>query len=1386
MRPYSPAFRVLLLASATAIPLAAVHAQAPVSPTTQASTADAIRVLLDQANYWRSKDQPQRADEALGRVLALDPNNPDGLAAQAQAAAERGNQQVAQGALAKLRAVRPDDPRIESIQQVLRAGPMDNGALAEARRLAQAGKPADAVAAYRRAFRGDTPPPSLAAEYYQTLASVEGNWDAAREGLAAQVRTNPQDLRTQLAYAEALTYHEGTRADGVDRLAALSQMPSIRQEARTAWRQALLWSSDDDRTQAQLNAYLQAYPTDPDLDAKKTELTRTIPDVGVKSRLSGYQALEGKQVAEADRDFTAALAFNPNDVDSMAMLALIRKQQGRSAEAQRLIDKAISLAPDRKDEFLTAVGGNGPANGGGDNGESARQIRRDYADVAALTKRGEYAAAEAKLRQLMGSKPNAGNYLQLGDIQARAGHLAPAEASFRAALRAAPKNKGAMIGLAGVLQREGKSDEAQKLFAAAGVRPGSGGQGGQSSAQVLLDRAKANPDPEARIAQLRAAVAADASSPWIRLELARALLAQNKPADARQVMTPVIDAPRPTVDQLRAGIYYADNAQDYPLVTSLVSRLPINARTPDMRSVAIQADVAVDLASAKAQGDTASMERRMIALASKPDPSGARAVAFAQQLLKVGDKAGAREVIRTSLNASRPPSAEQRIAYGGMLIAAGYPGDAKLVTAGLQQDRLTPLEQTNLTGVRDNAAVFSSDQLAAKGAAADAYDELAPRLAANPDNPDLNMALARLYEARRQPAKAVAITEDLLKRNPSSLNVRVAVIGAALAAGNTSRAAEVAAQTRQDFSDEPQAWMASAQVARAQGRNGVALSNLRTARTLREKQLDSSSSSDASDVMPDGWLSGRQYALNVPGDVANDASPMPAQAVAQAQAEPVTREYERYAQYLPPTPLDGSGPASAGAPADLAGSALLRPSSPGSQLSPASSPLPPPATPVAASQSVPNDTAPSLLPEATSPVLANPFRSSSSPTQDEPDATAGGLLGLRGTTAAKQPADPLTQDIDRSIEQVSSDVAPRVDTEVLLRGRSGDEGLGKLFDLEAPLEASFSPAGYGRLKVQVTPTALFAGSISASNEPIFGSNPLAPSGTTFVKSKAQNAYGSGLDVGYAYDFVTADIGSSPLGFREERVLGGIEFTPRITNDLSLRVTGERRSVTDSLLSFAGQRDPLTGQSWGGVTRNRGHLQLEGSVGAVSYYAGAGGGVYEGTDVKSNTEVEAGAGFSLPVWTTATQEVRVGTDLVYFGFDKNLGNFTIGNGGYFSPQQFFAALFPINYKQQLTPDLSYAVGGSVGVQTFRAKSQLVFPDDPARQSALNLLATTNTGVTTRFAGFKDTGVAGGAHANIDYRLTDNLHVGAQAGFDRSGNFTEGTGLVYARYVFNDPL
>ena len=197
----------------------------------------------------------------------------------------------------------------------------------------------------------------------------------------------------------------------------------------------------------------------------------------------------------------------------------------------------------------------------------------------------------------------------------------------------------------------------------------------------------------------------------------------------------------------------------------------------------------------------------------------------------------------------------------------------------------------------------------------------------------------------------------------------------------------------------------------------------------------------------------------------------------------------------------------------------------------------------------------------------------------------------------------------------------------------------------------------------------------------------------------------------------------------------------------------------------------TGQTWGGVTRNHGHVQLDGLVGQVAYFAGAGGGYLTGHNVASNSEIDASVGASIPVWRDATQEVRVGTQLIYFGYDKNLSGFSLGQGGYFSPQDYFAVLFPVTYRNQVTPDLRFSVGGTVGYQTYRSKSSDIFPNDPSLQAQLVSLAATS-GANTTLGGSHGSGVAGGANGEIDYRVNGNLHIGARAGFDHSGSFSEG--------------
>ncbi len=364
------------------------------------------------------------------------------------------------------------------------------------------------------------------------------------------------------------------------------------------------------------------------------------------------------------------------------------------------------------------------------------------------------------------------------------------------------------------------------------------------------------------------------------------------------------------------------------------------------------------------------------------------------------------------------------------------------------------------------------------------------------------------------------------------------------------------------------------------------------------------------------------------------------------------------------------------------------------------------------------------------------------------------------------------------------------------RSRSGDSGLDRLNELTLPMIATFSPGGQGTLKMAVTPTVLDGGTLGGyiTNAQRFGTGVLGlsqPAGASTPMLSGpgatdQNAAGYALDVAYAVGDFSADIGTTPLGFREQSVVGALEWAPKLSDTLRLRMTAERRAVTDSVLSYAGTVDPRTGQAWGGVTRTGGHANLEASAGPADLYVGGGWHELTGNHVLSNTETEGGAGGSAKLWHTDTQDVRVGVDLVYFGYARNEDFFTLGQGGYFSPQSYYAALLPVTYKEQVSPDFSYEVGAAPGLQSYHQNSATYFPLDPALQAQLIAMqanpATAVNGVQTMFPAMGESGFAGNAHALMDYRVSPGLHLGARADFLHAGNFTEMSGLAYARYVF----
>src|SRR5262249_27105003 len=121
---------------------------------------------------------------------------------------------------------------------------------------------------------------------------------------------------------------------------------------------------------------------------------------------------------------------------------------------------------------------------------------------------------------------------------------------------------------------------------------------GQVRAETLRTQASRTTDPTEKLALLRAAVAAEPSNPWLRLDLARALAATGHGDDARQVMAGLTLDSHASVDALRAGAIFAteDNRPDD--ASKLIMRLPPAARTPQMRALLGQAKLDSEIRTA--------------------------------------------------------------------------------------------------------------------------------------------------------------------------------------------------------------------------------------------------------------------------------------------------------------------------------------------------------------------------------------------------------------------------------------------------------------------------------------------------------------------------------------------------------------------------------------------------------------------------------------------------------------------------------------------------------------------------------------------------------------------------------------------------------------------
>ncbi|NAX47908.1 tetratricopeptide repeat protein [Photobacterium halotolerans] len=271
--------------------------------------------------------------------------------------------------------------------------------------------------------------------------------------------------------------------------------------------------------------------------------------------------------------------------------------------------------------------------------------------------------------------------------------------------------------------------------------------------------------------------------------------------------------------------------------------------------------------------------------------------------------------------------------------------------------------------------------------------------------------------------------------------------------------------------------------------------------------------------------------------------------------------------------------------------------------------------------------------------------------------------------------------------------------------------------------------------------------------------------------------GLALGIGWQAENWQADIGTTPLGFDQSTWVGGVTLEGDI-GDFGVSGTLSRRPETSSVLSYAGMSVPRSapvdgnsgtinadpaGTQWGGVVSTGVKLNASWDIGGpYGFWSSVQHHLITGEKVADNTRLALLGGGYYKLIATDDQRLSIGTNLLYFDYDKNLSEYTLGSGGYYSPQRYVSLSLPVNYYGRYNSSWSYLVSASVSNSWSR--------EDAPYQSD----------------GESDTGGGFGysLEGALEKRVSSRWYVGVAMDLQRSDFYEPNHFMLYTRFTFND--
>lgn len=278
---------------------------------------------------------------------------------------------------------------------------------------------------------------------------------------------------------------------------------------------------------------------------------------------------------------------------------------------------------------------------------------------------------------------------------------------------------------------------------------------------------------------------------------------------------------------------------------------------------------------------------------------------------------------------------------------------------------------------------------------------------------------------------------------------------------------------------------------------------------------------------------------------------------------------------------------------------------------------------------------------------------------------------------------------------------------------------------------------------------------------------------------SQTADGSVLALGWQGSRWAFDLGTTQ-GYAINNWLGGATVNGDL-GQVGWSLTASRRPMSNSLLSFAGARDSRTGVHWGGVTANGATLGLSWDQGGDNgVWASLGHHWLYGENVADNQRTRAMAGYYHRVLDKADERVRVGLTLMHWRHDKDLGGYSLGQGGYYSPQRYSSVGVPVTYAWR-NYDWSVLLEGSASWSQAHSGRSRLYPDAHVNRKVLAQYAD-GSNIDAMIDASDSSGLGYRLRGLFERRLSDQWVLGGGFDWQHSDDYAPSHGMLYLRYLF----